>query len=224
MEVLEDPCKFLVVLKGDQKLVFKSLTVEDREKWANLLTSMLNNRNFIMEADTLQRASVRGSLRRNAVTITRSSSMSPTSVLVNNTDSARSSPTRFLDSPTMSRTGSITSRSSVNLQRGSPTLSRHSPTPSRNSPTPSRNSPSPEHDSTFTFSALHRTASTLSTNSRTNSHTSNDSPSSLHRTMSAAVQPSNYDTTDQGNGKTQKVSGYSFDIFSLQLVTYSIWY
>ena len=217
----EDPCKFQLVVKGDQKFLFKAPTSEERDQWVDSFINVVNNLNKIKDSDTFSRASLRSSNRRNAVTITRSSSLSPTPVVVNNSqsphnsprnspkNSPRNSPIHFLDSPALlSRSDSVPTNP---VHKGSPILSRQSRISPRDSPTKEL-----ENNDAY-FTPLQRTTSSLSTNSYTstishNSSTSQNPPTaspSLTRSKSAAVQankPIDDQETSEGTTVNQKVA------------------
>ena len=223
-DVQEDPCKFLVIAKSDQKFLFKASTTEERDKWVESITDALCNLDRVRQRDTLGQASIRSSLRRNAVTITRSSSLSPTPVVLSNgtqsprssprnspQNSPRSSPIHFYDPPNhLSRSDSLPS--SV-TKRGSPVLSKKGRVSSRENLTKELESGSDG------LLPVQRTASTLSTSSysSTNSYNSSagqalatSSPSSLKRSKSSVVQQTkpnilNSNNTDEAAG-SQRVS------------------
>ena len=194
VEVQEDPCKFVLVVKGDQKFLFKTSTNEEREKWVNSINDVIYNLDKVKERDALGRASLRSSYRRNAVTITRSSSLSPTPVVLDNgvhspqtspQGSPRNSPIHFMDSSALIlRSDSLPSNIT---HRRSPVLTKKVvQIPSRESPTKELENNIDAH-----FIPVHRTASSLSTNSYSSINSYNSSTSLAPAPGSPASIPRN---------------------------------
>lgn len=223
-EVQEDPCKFLVVVKGDQKFLFKASTSDERDNWVDSITDALHNLDRIKDGDVFGQASTRSSLRRNAVTITRSSSLSPTSVVLNNgtqspqgspRSSPRNSPIHFLEYPaTFSRSDSLPSNGTH--KRSSPVLTKRSKLASRESLNKE------QENSNDMQLPMQRTVSTLSTSSysSTNSYGSSagqppaiaGSPVTLQRSKSSVIQdrkPNIQINSDETAG-SQRVSNLHF--------------
>jgi len=185
-------------------------------------------------------ASLRSSFRRNAVIITRSSSLSPTPVVVDSDSqslhnsqktSPRDSPTQFIDNPALiSRSDSLPSN---HVHKRSPVLMRQSKVPSKESPTKELENSSND----VYFVPIHRSVSTLSTNSysSTNSYNSSNSqnpsigsPSAVQKNKPAVAQgnqPTNQNTTN-GTTSGQRVSNFLSRRFLTNhnaLFLYSIW-
>ena len=230
-EVQEDPCKFLLVVKGDQKFLLKAPTSDERDKWVDSITDALHNLDRIKDGDVFGQASLRSSLRRNAVTITRSSSLSPTSVVLNNgtqspqgsprsspKNSPRNSPIHFLEYPaTFSRSDSLPSNGT--RRRSSPVLTKKSKLASRESLNKE------QENSNDMQLPIQRTVSTLSTSSysSTNSYGSSagqppaaaGSPVTLQRSKSSVIQdrkPNIQINSDETAG-SQRVSNLHFSNF-----------
>ena len=219
----DDPCKFVLVVKGDQKFSFKTSATEERDTWVDTITNAIYNLEKMKQRDTLGRASLRSSFRRNAVTITRSSSLSPTPVAIDNgvnsphdspQNSPRNSPIHFLDPPTLMKSDSLP----LNF------TNKRSPAITKKIHVSSRESPTRELENNTDAHSLHRTASSLSTNSygSTNSTTSQapaaGSPATIPRNRSFS-KPNNH---DESTG-SQRVS--NFVLISVQYLypTCSIW-
>lgn len=202
----------MLVVKGDQKFLFKASTNEEREKWVDTITQVMYNLDKVKERNALGRASLRSSYRRNAVTITRSSSLSPTPVVLDNgvhspqhspQDSPRSSPIHFLDSPTLvSRSDSFPSNMT---HRKSPNISKKMiqvQVPSRESPTKELENNTDAH-----FVPVHRTASSLSTNSYSSVNSYSSSTSQTPAVGSPATIPRNKSFSKPNNPSVDETAG-----------------
>ena len=203
----------MLVVKGDQKFLFKASTNEEREKWVNTINSVMCNLDKAKERNALGRASLRSSYRRNAVTITRSSSLSPTPVVLDNgvhsspqhspQDSPRNSPIPFLDSPALiSRSDSFPSNVT---HRKSPNLSKkmiQAQIPSRESPTKELENNTDAH-----FIPLHRTTSSLSTNSYSSVNSYGSSTSQAPAPGSPVTIPRNKSFSKPNNPSVDETSG-----------------
>ena len=187
------------------------------------ITSVIYNLEKVKQRDTLGRASMRSSFRRNAVTITRSSSLSPTPVAINNgvntphdspQNSPLNSPIHFLDPPTLMKSDSLP----LNFTH------KRNPVVAKKLHVPSRESPTRELENNTDAVSLQRTASSLSTNSYSsiNSTTSQaqatGSPTTIPRSKSFS-KPNNQDETTG----SQRVSNFVLILSQYLYHTCSIW-
>lgn len=194
----------------------------------------MHNLDKIKESDTISRASLRSTNRRNAVTITRSSSLSPTPIVVDSDTqslhnsqktSPRNSPTQFLDDPAfLLRSDSLPSN---HVHRRSPVLTKQVRISSRESPTKEmRNS------NDIYFVPIQHATSTLSTNSYSSANSYNSSngqnpstgsPSTIKRSKS--VVHNSTSANQDGTGGGQRVSNSVRNLLTTHNIvfSYSLW-
>lgn len=201
----------MLVVKGEQKFLFKTSTSEERDKWVESITKVMHNLDRLKDSDTLSRASLRSSFRRNAVTITRSSSLSPTPVVVSNgtnsprgspQTSPRNSPIRFLDNPAhILRSDSFPFNAT---HKRSPIIVKKNQIPSGGSPTMEM-----ENNNNTHFIPIQRTVSLLSTSSHGSTSSYNSSigpaPAIDNHSVTHSSKPTNQDPSDDTSGN-QRVS------------------